>query len=601
MLWKVSIYISRIVFLVFSALICLICSLFCLVSGQAWFIEWDIIRLNSSSVVITLILDWISFIFLRFVIFISSIVLYYRGEYIAGDKNIDRFIYLVLAFVMSIGFLIISPNLIRILLGWDGLGLVSYALVIYYQNEKSANAGMLTALSNRVGDVCILLAISLFFRYGGWNFLFYVENIPKIEIKEVLCLLVVLAGMTKSAQIPFSAWLPAAIAAPTPVSALVHSSTLVTAGVYLLIRFSPALEGSKAQIVLLLLARITIFIAGLGANFEYDLKKIIALSTLRQLGVMIRILALGFPDLAFFHLLAHALFKALLFMCAGAVIHRVKDYQDIRIIGGLVYHIPLTGMCINLANLALCGTPFLAGFYSKDIILELAFMSPINLVAFILYALATGLTVCYTIRLVYYTLSGDFNLGNLYSIGDDASIITSPIICLGVGAVLGGATLSWLIFPCPYIICIRIFFKTLALRVRVIGGIIGYLLNLMVVNYELNSLKIYNRTVFYGSIWFMPFLSTYGARKNFLIGGDLYQKIGDIGWSEYYGGQGIYFSIEKGSQSLQVFQDNRMKVYILSFLFWLVVLIFIVFYLYSLQKRALHWSCKGNSYVYKYS
>nr|YP_009512575.1 NADH dehydrogenase subunit 5 [Hymenopenaeus neptunus]AXJ93142.1 NADH dehydrogenase subunit 5 [Hymenopenaeus neptunus] len=577
MLWSVSMYISSVVFLVFSSLCCLICSLVCLMSSQAWFIEWEMISLNSCSIVMTLILDWMSFMFLGFVMFISSMVLYYSGEYMAGDNNMNRFMYLVLAFVMSMGFLIISPNLVSILLGWDGLGLVSYALVIYYQNEKSANAGMLTALSNRVGDVCILLAISLFFSYGGWNFLFYVENMPKMEMSEVLCVLVVLAGMTKSAQIPFSAWLPAAMAAPTPVSALVHSSTLVTAGVYLLIRFSPALGGSKAQIMLLLLASMTMFMAGLGANFEYDLKKIIALSTLSQLGVMMSILALGFPDLAFFHLLAHALFKALLFMCAGAVIHSVKDYQDIRMMGGLVYHMPLTGMCMNLANLALCGTPFLAGFYSKDMILEMAFMSPINLVAFMLYALATGLTVCYTMRLVYYTLSGDFNLGNLYSIGDDASVMTSPMMCLGVGAVFGGAVLSWLIFPCPYMICMSTFFKTLALSVSVVGGLIGYLLNMMVVNYELNSLKVYNSTVFSGSMWFMPFLSTYGVSKDFLVGGDLYQKIGDSGWSEYYGGQGIYSSIEKGSQGLQVFQDNSMKVYMLSFLFWLVILVFIIF------------------------
>jgi len=258
--------------------------------------------------------------------------------------------------------------------------------------------------------------------------LFYTKELPRRGRMGLLCVLVVIAGITKRAQIPFSAWLPAAMAAPTPVSALVHSSTLVTAGVYLLIRFSVILEGSEAQVLLLLLSRLTIFMAGLGANFEYDLKKIIALSTLSQLGVIIRILSLGYPELAFFHLLAHALFKALLFMCAGSVIHRVKDYQDIRIIGGLVYHMPLTRMCINLANLALCGTPFLAGFYSKDMILEVAFISPINLVSFILYVTATGLTVCYTMRLVYYSLSGDFNLGNLYLVSDNASVMTNPII-----------------------------------------------------------------------------------------------------------------------------------------------------------------------------
>lgn len=192
--------------------------------------------------------------------------------------------------------------------------------------------------------------------------------------REVLKVLLVLAAITKRAQIPFSAWLPAAIAAPTPVSALVHSSTLVTAGVYLIIRFRPALTNRTPQSCLLIISCLTMFIAGLGANYEYDLKKIIALSTLRQLGVILRILALGYAELAFFHLLRHAIFKALLFICAGVVIHRAMDCQDIRSIGGLINFIPLTISFIRVANLALCGFPFLAGFYSKDIILEVAFI-----------------------------------------------------------------------------------------------------------------------------------------------------------------------------------------------------------------------------------
>nr|YP_009512601.1 NADH dehydrogenase subunit 5 [Benthonectes filipes]AXJ93166.1 NADH dehydrogenase subunit 5 [Benthonectes filipes] len=576
MFLTVPMYLSSMFFLLSGSTICILTSLVCLKSGQAWFIEWELLTINSSSVVMTLILDWMCFMFLGFVMFISSMVLYYSGEYMKGDDNMNRFMYLVLAFVLSMAFLIISPNLISILLGWDGLGLVSYVLVIYYQNEKSANAGMLTALSNRVGDVAILLGIALFFSCGGWNFLLHSGEFLSKESGALLCALVVMAGMTKSAQIPFSAWLPAAMAAPTPVSALVHSSTLVTAGVYLLIRFSTILEGSMSQVVLLLLSSLTMFMAGLGANFEYDLKKIIALSTLSQLGVMMSILSLGYPDLAFFHLLAHALFKALLFMCAGAVIHSVKDYQDIRMMGGLVYQMPLTSMCMNLANLALCGTPFLAGFYSKDVILEVAFMSPVNLVSFVLYVLATGLTVCYTLRLVYYTLSGDFNLGNLYSVSDNASIMTNPMISLSVGAVFGGAALSWLIFPCPYMICMSLGFKTLALSVSALGGVLGYMLNLGVVNYALNSLNYYPSTVFVGSMWFMPYLSTYGVSKEFLKSGDLFQKVGDSGWSEYYGGQGIYGAASKGSSYLQVLQDNSMKVYMLSFLLWIIVLFFVV-------------------------
>nr|YP_009465610.1 NADH dehydrogenase subunit 5 [Sergia lucens]BBC69446.1 NADH dehydrogenase subunit 5 [Sergia lucens] len=574
MIWLVSMYLSSMLFLVLGSVLNLGLSLLCLEKGLSWFIEWEIMSLNSSSIVMTLILDWMSFMFLGFVMFISSMVLFYSGSYMSGDMNVNRFMYLVLAFVLSMAFLIISPNMISILLGWDGLGLVSYVLVIYYQNEKSANAGMLTALSNRIGDVAILLAIAVFSGSGGWNFLFYVDNMPKSDSSWLVCFLIVLAAMTKSAQIPFSAWLPAAMAAPTPVSALVHSSTLVTAGVYLLIRFSPALESSNSRLMLLLLSSLTMFMAGLGANFEYDLKKIIALSTLSQLGVMMSILCLGYSQLAFFHLLAHALFKALLFMCAGSVIHSVKDYQDIRMMGGLVYHMPLTSMCMNLANLALCGTPFLAGFYSKDMILEVAFMSPINLVIFILYALATGLTVCYTMRLVYYTLSGSFNLGNLYSISDESSIMTSPMIFLSVGAIAGGASLSWLIFPCPYMICMSFMFKTLALSVSVIGGAIGYVLNMSAVSYELNSIKLYNETVFSGSMWFMPYLSTRGVSEKFLMLGELYQKVGDNGWSEYYGGQGLYFVLTKSSGYLQVLQDNSMKLYMLSFLLWVIVIFF---------------------------
>nr|QPL15865.1 NADH dehydrogenase subunit 5 [Acanthephyra sp.] len=575
MLWNIKMNLSSLVFLLFISAVSMFSSLKMLVSGVSYYVEWEFITLNSCSLEMTLILDWMSMMFLSFVTFISSMVLFYSGGYMGGDNNINRFMYLVLGFVASMGFLIVSPNIVSILLGWDGLGLVSYALVIYYQNEKSANAGMLTALSNRVGDVAILLSIALMFELGGFSFLFYTDS-SAISGISGLAALVVLAGMTKSAQIPFSAWLPAAMAAPTPVSALVHSSTLVTAGVYLLIRFSSVLEGTVVQTGLLLLASLTMFMAGLGANFETDLKKIIALSTLSQLGVMMSVLALGFPGLAFFHLLAHALFKALLFMCAGSIIHSVGDYQDIRVMGGLVKFMPLSVMMINLANLALCGTPFLAGFYSKDLILEVAFSSALNEVCFWLLVFATGLTVCYSFRLVYYTLSGEFNLSGLTGVSDEDKVMTLPMVWLGLGAIFGGAGLSWLIFPSPYMICLTFEFKVLALVVSLIGGVVGYLLNMMTVNYLLSSIKQYYLVIFAGSMWFMPFLSTRGVSNLFLSGGGLYQQIGDSGWSEYYGGQGSYSLFVKSSRYLQVAQDNSVKIYMVVFVMWLVALAVIV-------------------------
>nr|YP_009926738.1 NADH dehydrogenase subunit 5 [Taku spinosocarinatus]QNK05416.1 NADH dehydrogenase subunit 5 [Taku spinosocarinatus] len=569
-------YVSSMFFLLLGSSTMLLMSLVSLCKGVGYFIEWEIVSTNSSSIVMTLILDWMSLMFLGFVMLISSMVLYYSGGYMEGDPNMNRFIYLVLMFVISMVALIISPNLISILLGWDGLGLVSYCLVIYYQNEKSGAAGMLTALSNRVGDVAILLAISLMSVYGGWNFVFYLNSICSDSSLGLLCFLVMLAAMTKSAQIPFSAWLPAAMAAPTPVSALVHSSTLVTAGVYLLVRFEPAMHGSAYSQGLLLLGGATMFMAGLGANFEYDLKKIIALSTLSQLGVMMSILGFGLPDLAFFHLLSHALFKALLFMCAGVIIHSAKDYQDIRMMGGLSKFMPLTTFYMNLANLALCGMPFMAGFYSKDVILEMAFMGTINYISFLMYVFATGLTVCYTARLVYYSVTGGFNMGSLHTVNDETGLLTNPMLLLALGAVTAGSMLSWLIVPYPYMICLSMFYKGLVLLVCSLGAWIGYVLNLGSFLYILNSFKYYSSVVFSGSMWFLPFLSTQNIMYNFLVNGFSVYKMGDQGWFENKGGYNLHKSLMKSSSLLEKMQDNSIKLYMITFLFWGVLSIVIM-------------------------
>nr|YP_010261221.1 NADH dehydrogenase subunit 5 [Eiconaxius baja]UIB39162.1 NADH dehydrogenase subunit 5 [Eiconaxius baja] len=569
MLWNLYMYLTSMVFMMVISLSTLMSAILFLCLDLSYVIEWEFFSMFSCNIEFTIILDWISMMFLSFVAFISAMVLFYSGEYMKNNKDINRFMYLVLAFVFSMGTLICSPNMISILLGWDGLGLVSYVLVIYYQNEKSANAGMLTVLSNRVGDVAILLSIALMFSLGSWNFLFYTfymtDNILMLKS------LIMLAAMTKSAQIPFSAWLPAAMAAPTPVSALVHSSTLVTAGVYLLIRFSMAFSNSKLQPVLLIISSLTMFMAGMGANFEYDLKKIIALSTLSQLGVMISILALGFPMLAFFHLLTHALFKALLFMCAGVLIHNIKDYQDIRSMGNLAVTMPLTTMCMNLANLALCGIPFMAGFYSKDLILEIAFMSNINFIGVLLYLAGTGLTVCYTFRLIYMSMTGIFSLSSFHKLSDEDFLMTSPMIILGLSAITGGSVLSWLIFPDSYLICLTFMFKMLTLLVSFVGGLFGYLFNLMKFQYKLKSLFSYPMVVFSGSMWFMPFLSTFLLGTLNLKGAKLVLDSMDSGWSEFLGGQGIYTSIMSFTSYMQTLQDNMFKLYMKSFFFWVII------------------------------
>nr|AVI25212.1 NADH dehydrogenase subunit 5 [Phyllomimus sp. YH-2018] len=562
----------------------LIVSLVSMVSGGYFmmynyvvFFEWELFTINSLMVIFSLLLDWMSLMFMGLVMFISSLVVFYSGEYMEGDVNMNRFISLVLLFVFSMVCLIVSPNIISILLGWDGLGLVSYCLVIYYQNLKSYSAGMLTALSNRIGDVALLMGIAWMVNVGGWSFVYYLDFLSVDKWGLVLAVLVVLAAFTKSAQIPFSSWLPAAMAAPTPVSALVHSSTLVTAGVYLLIRFDKLIMIYDSVVsYLMLISMLTMFMSGIGANLEYDLKKIIALSTLSQLGLMVGTLAVGESKLAFFHLLTHALFKALLFMCAGVIIHNMMNCQDIRCMGGLSMQMPITASCFNIANLALCGMPFLAGYYSKDLILEHVILSEINICIFFLFMISTGLTVCYSLRLSYYTMTGEFNVLSTSKIYEERGAMLNMMLVLMMMAVMGGCSLGWALFSSPMLVCLPWFLKFLVLGLCIIGGVMGYLLPMMF-SFWLKSLDMYGSVVFLGSMWFMPLLSTRGMNKFPLEIGGMTLKVIDQGWSEEYGGQNLYSLLISSSQVLQWLQDNSLKFYLLSFILWVVVVVFMGF------------------------
>nr|WPV76791.1 NADH dehydrogenase subunit 5 [Phlebotomus chinensis] len=572
----ISICYISFMFLFFMSVLLFYLSLLLLNFDYSYFIEWEVITLGSSNIVMTLILDWMSLMFMSFVLLISSLVIYYSKDYMAEDSNINRFIILVLMFVCSMMLLIISPNLISILLGWDGLGLVSYCLVIYFQNVKSYNAGMLTALSNRLGDVAFLLAIAWMLNYGSWNYIYYLDMMNNDLEMLIIGGLIMLAAMTKSAQIPFSSWLPAAMAAPTPVSALVHSSTLVTAGVYLLIRFSNLLLSLSITKGLLLISGLTMFMSGLGANYEFDLKKIIALSTLSQLGLMMSILSFGFMKLAFFHLLTHALFKALLFMCAGAIIHNMINNQDIRFMGCLSNLMPMTVMCMSVANLALCGMPFLAGFYSKDLILETIYFNNFNMLVFLLFIISTALTVMYSFRLIYYSLTGMNNVFSYHPMNDNSWIMLKSMVSLLIMAVIGGSLLMWLMFPSPEMICLPLKLKFLTLEVCILGGLLGYLISFVKL-YFLNKALIYFKlSWFLGSMWFMPMLSTLGVIFYPLKLGYYLIKNLDQGWSEYFGGQNFYKNAIVGSSMIEQMQNNYLKIYLLLMFVWFLMFFLIL-------------------------
>nr|YP_010157545.1 NADH dehydrogenase subunit 5 [Pasiphila chloerata]QRG01693.1 NADH dehydrogenase subunit 5 [Pasiphila chloerata] len=542
------------------------------------FLEWELISFNSVSIVMSILLDWMSLLFMMFVSLISSMVIYYSKSYMSSELNLTRFIILVLLFVFSMILLIISPNMISILLGWDGLGLISYCLVIYYQNLKSYNAGMLTALSNRIGDVLILLIICWMMNYGSWNYIFYLEFMKNDYSMSVIVGMVILAAMTKSAQIPFSSWLPAAMAAPTPVSSLVHSSTLVTAGVYLLIRFNYLLLDTFFLKMLLLLSSLTMFMAGISANYEFDLKKIIALSTLSQLGLMMSILSMGMPILAFFHLLTHAMFKALLFMCAGVIIHMMNDMQDIRFMGGISLFIPMTCLCMNISNMALCGIPFLSGFYSKDLILEIMSFSNFNILIFFLYYISTGLTMFYTIRLTMYLMINDFNLLSVFNLYDEDYVMLKSMMVLLMMSLLSGSVLMWLIFYYPYMIYLPFNMKMMVIYVSMWGALMGYLISNMKIYSANKFIKTYKLSSFLCVMWFLPNLSTYGVSYYFLNFGQKLMKNMDLGWSELYSGWGLFNIMKNYSIFYNIYQMNNFKIYLFSFILWIMIF-FIMFML----------------------
>lgn len=284
------------------------------------------------------------------------------------------------------------------------------------------------------------------------------------------------------------------------------------------------------------------FMAGLGANFEFDLRRIIALSTLRQLGLIIITISVGLSGLAFFHLLTHALFRALLFMCAGGVIHSMGDSQDIRFIGGLSVCMPFTSSCLMVSNFALCGMPFLSGFYSRDFILEMFSMSYVNMFGFFLLFLSTGLTVCYSFRLFYFVMCGDFNFVSSHFMGEANYNMVFGMVGLLVISVFGGSSLMWLICPSPSVICLPYYLRFLTLFVVIVGGWLGYGLASFVFGDGLFSIVWYGWSSFSGSMWYIPFLSTYSVSFWPLEVGYKSIRVFDFGWIEYFGGQGFYWA-----------------------------------------------------------
>nr|YP_004222537.1 NADH dehydrogenase subunit 5 [Micromelo undatus]ABK92255.1 NADH dehydrogenase subunit 5 [Micromelo undatus] len=400
-------------------------------------LEVDLVLLSSTSFSFMFIFDKISVSFSGVVTLISGMVFLFAHKYMEEDPFSERFFWILVSFVISMNLLIFSGSLFFLLLGWDGLGITSFALIVYYQSSESLSAGFQTLMANRVGDSLIVLSMFLFCLNGQFSFLSLSDKI----CTSGLMLILTLAALTKSAQFPFSSWLPAAMAAPTPVSALVHSSTLVTAGIYMVIRLSFNIPlDSMSHSILLFCGAITCLLGGWAATYENDIKKIIALSTLSQLGVMVFSLGLGLPYLSLFHLYTHALFKALLFLGAGHILLTSFGSQDIRLLGGIGMSMPLTCVMFNISSLCLVGAPFMSAFYSKHLILEMMLMSSLNLFNVLVMFLATFMTAKYVMRTLK-SICWSKTISPLVS-ASSSFYTTFPVVVLGLGGIMSGKLLS---------------------------------------------------------------------------------------------------------------------------------------------------------------
>jgi NADH-quinone oxidoreductase subunit L len=402
-------------------------------------------------------IDALSSVMLVVVTLVSSLVHIYSIGYMSHDQHKPRFMAYLSLFTFSMLTLVTSDNFLQLFFGWEGVGLCSYFLIGFWFKKDSANAAAIKAfVVNRVGDFGFALGIFLiFYLFGTVNYSEVFQQIPQIIDKELLflgiyikaidliCILLFIGAMGKSAQILLHTWLPDAMEGPTPVSALIHAATMVTAGVFLVVRCSPIFEYSPLTLnIITVVGMTTAFFAATVALVQTDIKKIIAYSTCSQLGYMFFAAGVGAYNVAMFHLFTHAFFKALLFLGSGSVIHSFKDEQDINQMGAVYKKLPYTWILMIIGTLALTGFPFLSGFYSKDAIIEFAYLRG-NTVGY--YAAGLGiltalLTSIYSWRLIFKTFHGTYNNQKIKieEMHESPIVMLLPLIILAIGAIFAG-------------------------------------------------------------------------------------------------------------------------------------------------------------------
>nr|YP_010039704.1 NADH dehydrogenase subunit 5 [Sinergasilus undulatus]QOY46114.1 NADH dehydrogenase subunit 5 [Sinergasilus undulatus] len=527
--------------------------------------EWQLLSVLGKSVEFIILLDLFSISFFVTVMIITTSVLVFSNSYMNNDLFFTRFHMILYSFVLSMVLLIFSPNLVSVLIGWDGLGMSSYLLVIYYSSEKSFKAGMITALTNRVGDALLIIYISMsvYLWTLSANLIQYVSMMNYTG----LGLVFLVAVSTKSAQIPFSAWLPAAMAAPTPVSALVHSSTLVTAGIYLMFRFNMIYSDVVITNYLLWTGSMTMFLASLSALSEMDMKKMVALSTLSQLGVMTLAMGSNLPLLGFLHLLAHAYFKALLFLSTGSMIHACGSYQDMRKSGSVLEVMPVSSSIMLICLLSLMGAPFMVGFYSKETIIESMMLMSLNSLPWLLMLMGVLLTGIYSMRMLYTISLSSSNQHSLHTKMDSDWLINTSMFILMIPGSCGGVLLNVIFFKSYTLVISTMQIKMLIYFMLFMAMLILPLMNML--KYTSNKHTQWVWT----NLWNLPLFS--GAAPLQLLGlrGIKLNYLNDYSWIYALKTTSILNSGEILSKSSTMYNSNKFSRFIRISLLYIVLLL----------------------------
>ena len=514
---------------------------------------------------------------------ISCLVHLYSTSYMDGDPHLPRFMSYLSLFTFFMLILISSNNFVQLFIGWEGVGLCSYLLINFWYTRIQANkAGIKAMLVNRVGDVGMILAMVLIWlNFGSLEFcsVFSTSSLSSVSDYNLLliCILLLVGAVGKSAQLGLHTWLPDAMEGPTPVSALIHAATMVTAGVFLIIRSSPLFEMSSSGLLLTtLIGSFTAFFAATVGLAQNDLKKVIAYSTCSQLGYMVMICGISSYSTGLFHLFNHAFFKALLFLSAGSIIHALLDEQDMRRMGAMKDLTPFSFAAIFVGSVSLMGLPFLTGFYSKDFILELAFDKYLLSFALWLGLGAAFFTAYYSFRLVYFTfvekpMSSKRTLQKAHE--GHWNLIT-PLVILLVGSLAIGYSSQFFIIRDVSPPMIPTDSKWLPTILSVSGGVLGlysYLTFKKGWSISLSSLYMISYA-FINSAWQFNYVINHFIVKPFWKFGlnITYNKV-DRQLLEFIGPEGLLLSLSKSSSRSSLFQSGWLMNYLLIFILFITV------------------------------